>query len=134
MLHPCDQCLAAGACTDHASNSGNVCVDIRQAPGSEAQEPCPGSEDFAYRAFLVRNRRNHEIGLGRNDLLCIRSPRIGQDDTRRICNLGHDIGTVFCTGYHPAEFADRRKDHGGAGLQADNSPWDVLQGHSVILG
>ncbi len=59
---------------NHSRDGCDVGIDISQSSRSQAKKPHSGSENLADRLFLIRNRRNHEIGLRGDDLRSVGRP------------------------------------------------------------
>src|ERR1700722_14621045 len=132
-LHGLDHLFAPIHSANCTRKGCNVGINIRDGFRGEAKKTRSRFQDFAHCLFLIRNSRNHKVGTSGDDLGSVGSPRVGQNETRAIGDLRHNLSAISGTGHHPVKFADSVQNDGGAWLKACNALCGVSGGHDFAV-
>ncbi len=116
LLRGRDDLLATVCGRSRSRDRRDIRVDVGQGLGRKTQKARPRLQYLRDGFFLIRHGGNDEVRVRRNDLVRIRSPRIGEDDPRAVVNGGNDVGAIPGAGDHAIEFTDSFEDYGRAGL------------------
>jgi len=131
--HFLDRSLTTIARAHDSRYGGDVGVDVSERLGSQAKKARAGLQDFSDRLFLIRDRSNHQVRPGSDDLIGACGPGIRDDSGPTVSDLRTNIRAVLRAGDDAIEVADGREDHGRAGLQRDNSLRRMLRRHDAPI-
>lgn len=116
-LHFLDRLLTTIRRARDSGDGGNVGVDVGERLRSQAKKARAGLQDFNYRLLLIRDRRDHQVRPGSDDLVSACGPGISDDGDSSVSDLRTNIRAVLGAGDDAIEAADSREDHSRAGLQ-----------------
>ena len=108
ILHGRDHALPALPYPHYARDCGDVGVDVGEPSRRQPKKSHARLQDGSHRLQLVGDRRQHEVGTGRENLLRLGGPGVGDDQARAIRNFGTDVGAILRAGDQAIEQARDR--------------------------
>ncbi len=114
--HARDNPLPRFAGSHHTGDRGDVGIDVGKGSRSETKKTDARLQNLGNRFQLIRNRRQHQIRFGGDDLFGLRRPGVGDDDARSVTDLGTDIHAIFRAGDETIQQPKIAQRYGRAGL------------------